>query len=215
MTAAESVNNGPEDADGPGGLRDYGSTSLTELDLDITGVERLVLPESLTHLTVRGFSSGSAYVSVEDLVEGLSGLGAVGIPVTEVSAAHSGRDLSVRVVGGMPALDGLENVRTLRVEEIALLDLDDVVDSFPALTSLELSGDPGRLVEVPSLAELTALEHLTLRGFPDLDARTLPDPAFLPVLGTLTLAGFPDGTVAELRARYPRVRIVIGAEETR
>ncbi|WP_183091888.1 hypothetical protein [Mycetocola lacteus] len=41
MAAAESVNNGLEDTDGQGGLRDFGSTTLTELDLDITGVERL------------------------------------------------------------------------------------------------------------------------------------------------------------------------------
>ncbi|RLP77918.1 hypothetical protein D9V32_00875 [Mycetocola tolaasinivorans] len=194
-------------------LLDLSARSEFTLDASVNGVERLLLPPNLTHLTLRGFESGSAYVSVDDLVGGLSGLGAIGIPVTEVEAREAGRDLAVRVVGGMPALDGLENVTELRVEGIAMLDLDDVVDSFPSLTLLELSGEssaPGELIETHSLAELPALESLTLRHLHGFTAEDFPEAAALPALAEVNLEGVPAGVADELRSRYPHARIVEG-----
>ncbi|WP_280835048.1 hypothetical protein [Mycolicibacterium frederiksbergense] len=165
---------------------DLSRTGLNQLTIDITGLERLVLPSSL------------------DLLK-LHGTGAAGLHVT---ADDDGRWVTVHLDGTVPAIHGLDHAPGLRIDAIENLDVSAVAESFPNITWLHLFGAPGLLVGLhglQSLPKLSALWICDLFGYgPD----DIPYPDALPTLTNLDLDSIPADVAASVRARYKKAQHV-------
>ncbi|MGO4102531.1 hypothetical protein AB4Y63_01125 [Leifsonia sp. YAF41] len=172
---------------------DFSRTNLNRLSLDITGLERLVLPASLDLLILRG-------------------AGAPSDPALQVRAEQDGRWVSVHLTGAVPPVRGLDRVEGLRIGAIEALSLSDVSEFFPLVSWLHLFGAPGLLDELSELRALQNLETLWMCDLFGYEPKSFPSPAELPMLTSLDLDSVPVDVAASVRAAYrksPRVELTV------
>jgi hypothetical protein len=191
---------------------DLSRTHIDRLVIDIDGLERLVLPQSLSMLIVHGKSGTNSCASVDELVDVPSAETPDAIALTHVVAEQNGRWISVQAHGAVPPLHGLDQARGLRLDAVSKLDLCDVADSFPDIGYLHLFGAPGELTELAALAELPKLEALWLCDLFGYGPEDFPAPDALPVLTSLSLDSVPAEVAAGVRKAFkktPRVALSV------
>jgi hypothetical protein len=191
---------------------DLSRTHLDQLAIDIHGLERLVLPESMTTLIVLGKGAVNSFGSVDALLDELSAESSDAIPLTHVVAAQNGRWIWVQATGAVPSVHGIDQVHGLRVNEVAELDLWDVVDTFPNIEYLHLFGAPGTLSELAALTELPKLEALWLRDLFGYAPEEFPALGELPALTRLNLDSVPADVAAAVRKgckKVPRIALSV------
>ncbi|AQA21556.1 hypothetical protein BTZ20_0683 [Rhodococcus sp. MTM3W5.2] len=191
---------------------DFSGTHLDQLAIDITGLHRLVLPQSLDQLILRGDGAVNSFDSLDALVDELSAEAPTAEPILQVVAEQDGRWITVNLTGTVPPVCGLERTHGLRISVIEELELGDVAEHFPDVSWLHLFGAPGLLDE---LDELRRLPHLTTLWICDLfgyDPSDFPGPDELPSLTSLDLDSIPAAVAIGVRAQYrkvPRVALTV------
>ena len=162
---------------------DLSRTHLDQLTIDIDGLERLVLPDSMAQLTLRG----------------------KGVPERlQVVAVGNGRWISVRASGTVPSVRGLEGARGLRLDSMAKLDLGEAADIFPGVEYLHVFGAPGMLTGLAALSTLPKLEALWLCDLFGYGPEEFPAPGQLPTLTSLSLDSLPADVAAAVRKAYKK-----------
>lgn len=172
---------------------DLSRTHLGQLSVDVTGLDRLVLPSSMETLILRGDPTGEP-------------------PSLTVVAEDGGRWITMRLTKTVMPVRGLENARGLSIHGIGALDLEDVVEHFPEVTWLHLFGSPGTLDHLPALTSLARLETLWLCDLFGYPAADFPSPHELPALVSLDLESIPADVAAHVRSAFkktPRVELTI------
>ncbi|WAS90566.1 hypothetical protein [Nannocystis punicea] len=183
---------------------DFSRTSLDRLSLDITGLERLVLPESLDLLILHGAGAVHRFDSLDGLLDELSGEAPAGQPMLQVVAEQAGRWITVHGTGGVPPVCGLDRVQGLRIGAIEDLDLADVSECFPNVSWLHLFGAPGLLSALSELRALVKLETLWICDLFGYAPDDFPTPDQLPALRSLDLDSVPADVAARVRALYKK-----------
>ncbi|WP_431113125.1 hypothetical protein [Variovorax paradoxus] len=178
---------------------DLSRTHLNRLAIDIHGLQRLVLPESMTTLIVLGKGAVNSFGSVDALLDETSAGDSDAIPLTQVVAAQNGRWIWVQANGRVPPIHGINRVHGLSVSKVAELDLWDVVNTFPNIEYLHLFGAPGTLGELAALTELPKLEALRISDLFGYLPEDFPAPGELPALTSLTMDSVPADVAAAVR----------------
>ncbi|MDH6279771.1 hypothetical protein [Prescottella agglutinans] len=164
---------------------DLSRTSLDRLAIDVTGLERLVLPPGLDILNLHGTKADAD----ADL---------------HVVADDAGRWITVHLTGTVPAVRGLDRVRGLRIGAIENLNVADVAEYFPSIAWLHLFGAPGLLDNLDGLQALPRLAALWICDLFGYGPDDFPGPEELPSLTSLDLDSVPADVAARVRARYKK-----------
>ncbi|SDC40590.1 hypothetical protein SAMN05216410_1816 [Sanguibacter gelidistatuariae] len=176
---------------------DLSRTHLGQLSVDVTGLERLVVPSTLETLILRAHVPGAQ-------------------PSLAVVAEDGGRWITVRLTKTVLPVRGLERARGLSVHRIGALDLEDVVEYFPEVTWLHLFGCPGTLDHLPALTKLARLETLWLCDLFGYPVEDVPSPHELPALVSLDLDSIPADVAAYVRGAYKKTpRVVLTVRKPR
>ncbi|MET4611740.1 hypothetical protein ABIC28_002732 [Rhodococcus sp. PvR044] len=194
---------------------DFSGTNLDQLTIDITGLHRLVLPQSLDHLILRGdgaVNSFDSLDSLDSLVDELSAAEPAAEPMLQVVAEQDGRWITVNLTGTVPPVRGLERAHGLRISAIEELEIGDIVEHFPGVSWLHLFGAPGLLDELDELRGLSQLTTLWICDLFGYDSSDFPGPDELPSLTSLDLDSIPADAATGVRAQYrkvPRVALTV------
>ena len=162
---------------------DFSRTHLSELSLDVTGLERLILPKTMESLALSGKARDGF----------------------KVEAHGSGRWIYLQLHGKVMHLDGLENVVTLSISEIQELSVADVLQCFPNLSTLKLFGAPGVLHDVRALTEFPSLESIRFFDLFDYSVDDFPEPNEFPALRGLDLDSLPAEVAGWARRTFKKV----------
>lgn len=191
---------------------DLSRTSLDQLSVDVTGLERLVLPPSLDRLLLHGTGAVNRFDSLDGLLDDLSAETSSALSPLRVVADQDGRWIAVHLTGSVPPVCGLDRVQGLRIGAIEELDLSDVTECFPNVSWLHLFGAPGLLHELSELRALPRLETLWLCDLFGYESGDFPSPDDLPALTSLDLDSIPTDVATRVRAVYkkaPRVSLSV------
>jgi hypothetical protein len=157
---------------------DLRGTHLTDLILDVTGVEEVHLNDDLEDLSLVGAPEPGLRVHAED----------------------DGRWLSLSLPDGMPTpWAGLDALRSLSIHQAREVDAQTIARRFPNLTDLRIWGAPGYLRQVAGLSELP-LATLMLKDVFGYRAEEFP--TGLPELETLWLTSIPADVAAAVKTAY-------------
>jgi hypothetical protein len=162
---------------------DLSATRLLEVGVQATGPLRLVLPETVRELRLSGDASA-----------------------VTVSVPGDGRAVSLMIAGdahptakGLPELEGLSIVNADAIEAARLA-------AHPGLRRLELHGENVSVPDVERLADLRALEVLSIVGGYRVDAAKLPRARDAwPALAHVNIDGFRKADTDELRRAFEGV----------
>lgn len=191
---------------------DFSRTNLDQLQIDITGLQRLVLPPSLDHLTLRGEGAVNSFDSLDAMIDELSAEEPASEQMLQVVAERDGRWITVNLTGAVPPVRGLERTHGLRISAIEELALGDIAEHFPEVSWLHLFGAPGLLDELEELQRLPQLTTLWICDLFGYDPSDFPGPDELPSLTGLDLDSIPADVATGVRARYalvPRVELTV------
>lgn len=152
---------------------DLSRTHIEELIIDVTGLEKLVLPDHTTFLSLTG---DLTFLRNLEIVQPLKG---------------KNLKLHIQLKKHPLPLLSLPNLKalSLRVDE---LDVDFVKKHYPQITLLHVWGSPGFLKNAHALKQLKHLKDIQLQdlfGFTDKD---FPSKEDLPQLGRLWLTSIPE-----------------------
>lgn len=159
---------------------DLRGTNLMRASVDVTGVRELYLNDGLSILTLTGTASPDLVIHAED----------------------GGRWLTLYLQAAAPVWSGLPALRALHLHGVKTLEAGDIARAFPQLDDLRVSGAPGVVNGLERLADLGALESLTLTDVFPPDGTQLPGPAAWPQLESLWLASVPAALAASVKAAY-------------
>ncbi|MGF7123722.1 hypothetical protein [Rhodococcus sp. BE178] len=183
---------------------DLSRTSLDRLSVDITGLERLVLPPSLDLLLLHGAGAVNRFDSRDGLLDGPSAETPEALAMLQVVTDQDGRWISVQLTGTVPPVRGLDRVQGLRIGAIDDLDISDVAECFPNTSWLHLFGAPGLLRGLSELPALPTLETLWLCDLFGYEPGDFPGPGELPALTSLDLDSIPTDVATRVRAMYKK-----------
>lgn len=139
------------------------------LSVDMTGVEELILNDSLEQLILLGEVREDCNIQANGNEEALF--------------LHCNKVI--------PKLKGLEALGGLHVGNIVELNIEEILNAYPKLTELRLWGEPGNLVHFDKLMEFQQLEVFTTMDLFGFTAEDIPAPDRLP-----NLYMFWDGQLA-------------------
>ena len=120
---------------------DIGKTCLDNLELDMGGIRRLVLPGDTRSLKLYGEIHPD--LQIED------------------SLCSGKIDLEISMKKASPQRYGLQKIqiRSLRLTDIMELDMEQIVRQFPETEYLNLSGSPGSIIHMRAVGELHRLRN--------------------------------------------------------
>lgn len=159
---------------------DISRTYVQELTLDTSGIQEVLLNDSLYRLTLKGDASR----------------------LKSVRCPFDGELLGIQLElkGGGFCVSGLEELRELRIfsQRGEYVDLDEIAASFPNLREIFINAQGGTLKNIDALAKLKRLQAMRLRDVYGFDS--FPARAQMPYLRRLWLRSVPK-TVCEAAKR--------------
>lgn len=150
---------------------DLSRTHLEEVEISGENIEVILLPSSVSNLTLRGKLS----------------------PNLRIHSPNDGYYLSLRVElhdDFLPDV-GLGKLTHLRLTGIHDLNLKDIPSRYPGLTWLGLTGAPGYIRNVTDISKLRELETLTMNDLSGFSSDDFPRPESLSELRRLWLESIP------------------------
>ncbi len=152
---------------------DLGNTHLEHLELNLSGIQRLVLPKQLIYLQLYGEAHSKLRID-NSLCTGKMNLyfSMKHIPVQRYGLQHT-------------------QLKALSITDISVLDAQSMVNSFSDIEWLQLTGKPGTLTNISALRQLQHLKGICLQdlfGYTALDMEFLSD---LPALCELDFDSIP------------------------
>jgi len=161
---------------------DLSHTNLTTLRLDVSGLERLLVPASLDLVCLSG-------------EPGPSGL--------QIVSSDHGVWLALSCRGGFERITGLDRLRKLYIHGIERCDVAMIAQNFSSLRKLQISGEPGYLDNAGALAKLDKLDRLWLSEVLGFDK--IPCPDELPLLNNIDVSSIPAEAAAAIKKAYKSV----------
>lgn len=169
---------------------DWQSSTVQALDFSGSGLERLILqPDGVTRLVLN-----------EGL--GLLSLRGAPSPALRIKDGAGGRHLTLQCKQTLPPFHGLDQLGGLSLVSMKEVDLAQVAQRFPHLTSLRIWGKPGMASHMHSLAQLTQLQTLTTYDLFGFTAEEFPPATQLPQLAALWLTSLPADAAKAIKAGY-------------
>ena len=150
-----------------------GSTHLDCLAIDLSGIQRLILPKQLIYLTLTGEAHSGLWIDDS-------------LCTRKIALYFSMKHIPVGRYGlqKMP-------LKSLSITDISALDVPSMVHSFPDVEWLHLTGAPGSLTNISALQQLRHLKGICLQdlfGYTGSDLEFLSD---LPDLCELDFDSIP------------------------
>ena len=163
---------------------DLGKTCLEDLELDMGGIGKLVLPENTRSLKLYGEIRPD--LQIDDSLCG----GKVNL------------ELSLR--RALPRRYGLSKVqvRRLRLTDIRELDMEQVAEQFPETEYLNMSGSPGTVTRMRAVGKLSGLRHFYGKDLFGYGAEDMEALESLRELRELDLDSIPKGVGLYLKKRW-------------
>lgn len=139
---------------------DLSNTHLDNLELDLSGIQRLVLPKQLIHIKLYGEADSKLQID-DNLCTGKMELrfSMKNIPVQRHGLQHS-------------------QIEKLFIDDISDLDAQSIADTFSDIEWLQLTGKPGTITNLSALKQLRHLKGICfydLFGYTALDLEFLSD----------------------------------------
>lgn len=153
---------------------DLSRTHLEEVEISGEDIEAILLPSSISNLTLRGKLS----------------------PNLRIHSPNDGYYMVLRVElhdDFLPNV-GLSRLTNLRLTSIQDFNLKDIPSRYPGLMWLGLAGKPGYIRGVAEISNLRKLETLTMDDLFGFSAEDFPCPEHLPELRNLWLESIPAET---------------------
>ena len=169
---------------------DLSRTNLTSLSIDMTGLERLILPESVDRLALHGTPPESL----------------------RIEALAQGRWIELQQGGPLAPVVGLEHLYSLSAGRVQNLSIADVRARHPNVRKVSLFGAPGVLRDVDALADLVKLESLWLVDLFGYTSADFPHPDQLPALRSLDLESIPAEVATWARRAFktsPHIELAV------
>ncbi|QKY03023.1 hypothetical protein G3257_12725 [Janthinobacterium lividum] len=169
---------------------DWQSSTVHALDFSGSGLERLILqPDGVISLVLN---------------EGLNllALGSTPSPALRIDDGADGRHLTLQCTHALPPFHGLGQLGGLSLIGMKEVDLAQVAQRFPHLTSLRIWGKPGMASQMASLAQLAQLRTFTAYDLFGFTAEEFPSAAQLPKLSALWLTSLPADVAKAIKAGY-------------
>lgn len=163
---------------------DLSRTHLDCLELDMGGIRKLILPETVQSLKICGEISRD--LQIED------------------SLCTGKVDLDISLKKAWPHRYGLQNlkIRSLRLKDVAELDMAQVARQFPETEQLMIWGGPGSVVHMREVGQLRGLRNLCCQDLFGYDATDLEVLQELPELRELDFDSMPQEPGQYLKKRW-------------
>lgn len=116
-------------------------------------------------------------------------------------AAHTGLEFAA-ILASPVAPESDSALRRLSMSQFESLDCDQLVQRYPNLTRLTLSGAPSSLSQVSSLNRLASLKNLVIHDLFGMTASDCLRPQDVPNLESLTLQSIPVDYAEAMRAAW-------------
>lgn len=161
---------------------DLSRSHLEEVEISGEDVEVILLPSSISNLTLRGKLS----------------------PNLRIHSPNDGYYMVLRVElydDYLPNV-GLSRLTNLRLTNIRDLNLKGIPARYPGLTWLGLAGKPGYIREVAEISNLRELETLTMDDLFGFSADDFPHPESFPELRNLWLESVPAEAGKNIKKLY-------------
>ena len=161
---------------------DLSRSHLEEVEISGEDVEVILLPSSISNLTLRGKLS----------------------PNLRIHSPNDGYYMVLRVElydDFLPNV-GLSRLTNLRLTNIRDLNLKGIPARYPGLTWLGLAGKPGYIREVAEISNLRELETLTMDDLFGFSADDFPHPESFPELRNLWLESVPAEAGKNIKKLY-------------
>lgn len=170
------------------GILDLSRTYIRELDLDISGLDELILPKTLSRLNICG-------VPKENF---------------NIRAFENGRRIDLRVEEKAIFPKGLERCHAYSAVLTAdeFFDIERCVSAYPKLYSLCLWGEFGTLGGFSALSELKTLREFLCTGFYGFSGEDFPSPEELPDMGEISVFDVPKEALEIIKLRWKKARSV-------
>ncbi len=171
------------------GIIDLSSSRITNLAIDsalFSVIHKVILPLNLRQLSVFNMSEATPRAFFVHPYEG-----------KDCTLMLSGKE-SIR----LDAIQGLDHMSELYLNNITELDLSFVVTAFPKLDTLRIWGNMGMLYHTDQIEKLDELTMLTITEMFGFLGSEFPPPAKLPKLDTLWLTSVPAEAAASIKQAY-------------
>lgn len=161
---------------------DLRGTYLDELELDMTGVTKLYLPQTTESLSLIGEIREDLQIDDSDCVQSIS--------------------LSISLKKAKLYNYGLKNVSTLRIFDIKELDVAQITQYFPELEMLMLWGAPGNITDITAMEQLQFLSKFVGKDIFGYDEEGIKVLERLPGLNRLYLESIPKEAGTYLKKHF-------------
>lgn len=161
---------------------DFSNTRITDLSVDMTGVESLYLNEGLDSLNLKG-----------EIKENC-----------KVCTAEKGAGLILEVGKSVPKVRGLENLTAVNVMGIADFDMQNLSETYPKLKTIRLWGKPGNIANFSAVSGFEDLEVFTTVDLFGFGADDIPHPDRLPKLHRLWMSSLPEEAAKAVKKLYKK-----------
>ena len=165
-------------------LLDLSDTHLDHLELDLSGVKRLVLPESLVSLQIYGNISNELQIDDRLCAERI--------------------ELRISAKSAHALRFGMNNVKIsmLKIDDITELDLQPVAGAFPEVEDIRLDGRPGTLSNLRALGQMHGLKNIYVQDLFGYGSQDLDFLSELPGLRELDFDSIPKEAGVYLKKKW-------------
>ncbi|WP_046216510.1 hypothetical protein [Paenibacillus wulumuqiensis] len=172
-------------------VMDLSGTHITDLSLNVDGVEQLITGEQTTQLHLSGSAAAPWTIQTPDQGRGMT--------------------LSVGHPGLLFSFQGLQRLHSLYVYQIQELDMQELIQRFPRLHQLRLWGKPGLISRMNTLTRLSNLHGLSTHDLFGFTGEEFPSPEQMPHLSSLWLSSLPADAAKSIKKAY-KSRIPLGLD---
>lgn len=155
---------------------DLGKTCLDSLELDMSGIRRLILPEDTRSVKLYGEIHPDLQID-DGLCDGKIDLD-ISLKYSSSMEYFSSMERPSSMENACPYRCGLRKtqIRRLRLTDISELDMKQVARQFPEVEILSISGNPGKVTNIEAVGELSMLRSFhckDLFGYKAVDIEAL------------------------------------------
>ncbi|ODP28230.1 hypothetical protein PTI45_02387 [Paenibacillus nuruki] len=168
------------------------SSIVTELDLRHSHLNRLMLePDHLITIYLN-----------DDLIHFM--LNSEPSPDLHIHSVSDGRFIDLQCWNHFFQFHGLDHLAGLSLVRIQEIDINTIVERFPYLTELRVSGKPGVVHHIQNLAKLPHLQILNTDDLFGFEADEFPSPEQLPKLSALWMSSIPANVAKSVKTKYKK-----------
>lgn len=179
---------------------DLRGTGLEDLELDMTGVTRLYLPEKVRRLFLYGNIEKELVIDDRACNEKLPPIN-MGVSLKKAKLSRFGMERS--------------RVGALFIKDISEIDAAEVVECFPDLEVLRMAGCPGIVKNIQMLGQLNKLQRLSLCDLFGFGMEFVEGIVQMPELWELSCESIPKDVGMEIKKKWKGKIVVLSMTRLR